>query len=278
MTIAGDGDDGRLRGHRPHRARQLQLPAGRHALGRLLRGALRDRPGHPRLGGRVRAGDGAWRRRGRWSTRARPRPWRAATSRPPAASSTRCSRRSGTRSTCPRRARGTMNNLTIGGAGLHVLRDPRRRPGRLAGRRRALRRPRGDEQHAEHAGRGPRDGLPPARGGVPAAPRLGRRRAPTAAATASSGGPRAGGRRRLGHRRAPRPRARGARGRRRRRPGAHHAQRRSRCRPSGAAPARPATCSASRPPAAGATGPAEASGLRSWAWPRCWRGRGRPAR
>ena len=72
-------------------------------------------------------------------------------------------------------------------ARLHVLRDDRRRPGRVRDGRRPVRRPRGDEQHAQHAGRGARDRLPPARGGLPAAPRLRRRRAPTAAATGSSG-------------------------------------------------------------------------------------------
>ena len=56
---------------------------------------------------------------------------------------------------------------------LHVLRDDRRRPGRLRDGRRPVRRPRRDEQHAQHPGRGARDRLPPARGGLPAAPRLG---------------------------------------------------------------------------------------------------------
>ena len=65
----GGGDDrgrlhdGRFRRHRPHGPRQLQLPARRHPLGGLLRPALPHRPGHPGLGGRVRAGDGARARR-----------------------------------------------------------------------------------------------------------------------------------------------------------------------------------------------------------------------
>ena len=40
---------------------------------------------------------------------------------------------------------------------LDLLRDDRRRPGRLPGRRRSRRHPRGDVEHAEHARRGPRD-------------------------------------------------------------------------------------------------------------------------
>ena len=70
--------------------------------------------------------------------------------------------------------------------GRRLLRDDRRRPGRLPRRRRAERRPRGDEQHAQHAGRGARARVPAADGRVLAAPRLGRRRARTAAATAWS--------------------------------------------------------------------------------------------
>ena len=69
---------------------------------------------------------------------------------------------------------------------LHLLRDARRRPGGLPGRRRPERRARGDVEHAEHADRG-------ARAGVPAAGRAstrcgGARAAPgaTAAATAWS--------------------------------------------------------------------------------------------
>ena len=67
---------------------------------------------------------------------------------------------------------------------LHLLRDARRRPGRLPGRRRPERGARGDVEHAEHAGRGARARVPAARGGVLGAARLGRRRRATAAATA----------------------------------------------------------------------------------------------
>ena len=73
---------------------------------------------------------------------------------------------------------GTMNNLTLGDEPLLLLRDARRRPGRVRGRGRPERRARGDEQHAQHADRGARARIPGARGRVRAAPRLGRRRAP----------------------------------------------------------------------------------------------------
>ena len=98
---------------------------------------------------------------------------------------------------------------------VHLLRDARRRPGRVPGRRRAERRARRDEQHAQHAGRGARARVPAARRRVRAAARVGRRRARTAAATASS----ARSRRSsdddlLAHHRAPAPRAAGRRRRR----------------------------------------------------------------
>ena len=149
-----------------------------------------------------------------------------------------------------------MNNLTLGGAGLHLLRDPGRRPGRLARRRRPVGRARGDEQHAQHAGRGARDGLSAARRGLPAAARDGRRRAPTAAATASSGGcalladAEASV---IAERRAARPVGPGRR--RRRRPGPDHPQRRA-AAGQVARPAPPAgTSSGSRRRAGAATAP-----------------------
>ena len=73
---------------------------------------------------------------------------------------------------------GTMNNLTLGNDALHLLRDARRRPGRLRRRRRAERRPRGDVEHAQHADRGARARVPAAGGRVLAAARLRRGRAP----------------------------------------------------------------------------------------------------
>ena len=68
---------------------------------------------------------------------------------------------------------------------LHLLRDPRRGPGGLPRRRRPLGRARRDEQHAQHAGRGARAGVPAARARAIAAPRLRRGRCATAAATGS---------------------------------------------------------------------------------------------
>ncbi len=65
-----------------------------------------------------------------------------------------------------------------GNGGVHVLRDARRRPGRLPGRRRAERRPRRDVQHAQHAGRGARARVPAARRAPRDPARIGRRRAP----------------------------------------------------------------------------------------------------
>ncbi len=69
---------------------------------------------------------------------------------------------------------------------VHVLRDARRRPGRVPRRRRALGRARDDVEHAHDAGRGARARLPAAGSPPRAAARLRRRRPSTAAATASS--------------------------------------------------------------------------------------------
>ena len=60
---------------------------------------------------------------------------------------------------------------------LHLLRDARRRPGRVPRRRRPERRARRDEQHAQHAGRGARARVPAARD---ASTRCGAARAATA--------------------------------------------------------------------------------------------------
>ncbi len=59
--------------------------------------------------------------------------------------------------------------------GLHLLRDARRRPGSMPGRRRPERDPRRDVEHAQHAGRGARGGVPPARAGAGDPPRQRRR-------------------------------------------------------------------------------------------------------
>ena len=73
---------------------------------------------------------------------------------------------------------------------LRLLRDARRRPGRVRGRRRPERRARGDEQHAQHPGRGARARVPAARGRVLGAARL---RAARAAPRRRRRGARGGG-------------------------------------------------------------------------------------
>ncbi len=96
---------------------------------------------------------------------------------------------------------------------LRLLRDARRRPGRVPGRRRPERRARRDVEHAQHAGRGARARVPAAGGPLRAAPRLRRRRE---APRRRRRRPRAGGARRhavLAAHRAPPPRPAG-RGRR----------------------------------------------------------------
>ena len=76
---------------------------------------------------------------------------------------------------------------------LHLLRDPRRRPGRLRGRRRPERRARGDVEHPQHAHRGARARVPPAGGRVRPPARLRRGGSP---AWRRRGDSRAGGARR----------------------------------------------------------------------------------
>ena len=60
----------------------------------------------------------------------------------------------------PAQGQGTMNNFTLAGEDVDLLRDDRRRPGRLPGRRRAERDPRRDVEHAQHPGRGVRGRVP----------------------------------------------------------------------------------------------------------------------
>ena len=154
-----------LRQRRPAR-RQPQLPARRHALGLLLRRARADRPRHPAERRRLPADRGARARRARCSTRARRR-------RSSAGNVETSSRVADLVLAAFGRAlgQGTMNNLTLGNERLHLLRDDRRRAGRVPGRRRPERRARRDEQHAQHADRGARAGVPAARDGVRAAAR-----------------------------------------------------------------------------------------------------------
>ena len=172
---AAEGDLG-LRGNRAPTRRQPELPARGHAVGLLLRRALPDRPRCTRLGRRLRSGHGAC--AGRIACQRRP---------------TRRGRRRQRRNLQPHRRR-RLRRLRRGdrragpGPGideqrdarqqpLHLLRDDRRRPGRLPGRRRAVRRARRDVEHALDADGGARARLPdPGRATRPA-PRL-RRRGP----------------------------------------------------------------------------------------------------
>ncbi len=115
---------------------QPQLPAGGDAVGVLVCGAGAHRPRHPALGGRLPSGRGD--RAGGLAAE------RQATRRPTAPLPAVAA---GNVETSSRVAdlvlgafgralgQGTMNNLTLGNDGLRLLRDARRRPGRLRGSR-----------------------------------------------------------------------------------------------------------------------------------------------
>ena len=90
------------------------------------------------------------------------------------------------RAPVPAQGQGTMNNLTLAGDDVHLLRDARRRPGRLPRRRRPQRDPRRDVEHPQHPGRGAGDRVPAARARALAATRQRRRGPPRAAARGSS--------------------------------------------------------------------------------------------
>ena len=147
---AGDGrrraaDAGLRRQRRPARG-QPQLPARGDPLGLPVRGARADRPGHPADGRRLPPDRGA-RPRGLACSTPAPAPRsRRATSRPPRAWPTSCSAPSAARS-----GSGHDEQPDARQRALLLLRDARRRPGRVRGRRRAERGARRDEQHAQHA-------------------------------------------------------------------------------------------------------------------------------
>ena len=128
---------------------------------------------------------------------------------------------------------GTMNNVTLGAdaerghARLHVLRDARRRPGRVRRRGRAERRARRDVQHAQHPGRGARARVPAARRAPRDPPRLGRGRRPARRRRDPARARGAHGDVLRAHHRAPAPRAARRRRRRARRARAQPAQRRA---------------------------------------------------
>ena len=171
LTRDGRGDELTLdfTGRAAQHDGQPQLPAGGHALGLLVRRARAHRPRHPAERRRlpadhVVAPEGS-----------------LLNARPPAAVV------AGNVETSSRVAdlvlaafgralgQGTMNNVMLGTDDVHVLRDARRRPGRVRGRRRPERRARRDVQHAQHAGRGARAGVPAARPRVRDAARQRRR-------------------------------------------------------------------------------------------------------
>ncbi len=186
-TGRGRGDHARLQRERAAARWQPELPAARDPVRLLLRPARADRPGRARLLGRLPAADGD-------------RSGGLAPERAPACRGGGGQRRDLLACGGPRARRlrpgprpGHDEQPDARQRPLHLLRDARRRPGRVPGRRRAERGPRGDVEHAQHSARGAREGVPAARGRVRAPAGLGRR----------------GGAARRGRRRA---RARGARG------------------------------------------------------------------
>ena len=175
VTIAGDERRHRLRRHRTAARREPELPARGHALGLLLRRALPDRPGPPRLGRRVRA-------RVRC---ARPRA-RLVNARPPAAvaaGNVETSSRIvdvlfaafGQAVAVPAQGQGTMNNLTLGNDRFTYYETIGGGQGACPGRGRPVGGPRRDVEHAHHPGRGARARVPAPGRAARAAARLRRR-------------------------------------------------------------------------------------------------------
>ena len=175
----------RLRRNGSAARREPQLPAFGHALGVLLRRPLPDRSRPALLGRRLRARLGV-----RAGGLARQRP------------AAGCCRRGERRDLLPdrrlplRRTRGRGPGPRAGPGddeqpharqrALHLLRNPRRRPGRVPRLGRAFGSACDTVKHTDYSGRGPRGRVPAPRRAALASNRLGRRRDASAAATESS--------------------------------------------------------------------------------------------
>ena len=185
-------DRHRLRGHRAPVRGQPELPARRHALRLLLRRALPHRPRPPGVGRRLRARDRA---RSRGLARQRALTGRRRRREHGDVEPDHRRRLRRVLQGDPRARTGAGNDEQHGPRKrpLHVLRDDRRRPGRLPVGGRAVGRACRDVEHLQHAGRGARARVPAPRRALRAASRIGR----------SGDAPR----RRRRHPRAPHPRA-----------------------------------------------------------------------
>ena len=183
-TVRGDSLELDFDGQRRADRGQPQLPALGDQGGLLLRRARRLRPGRAALGRRLAPGHGerpggvaaqrAAARRRRRRQRRDLEPGRRPRLRGPGGLRPGRRQRPGDDEQPDARRRG-----------LDLLRDDRRRPGRLSRRRRTERRARRDVEHAQHADRGARDRLSGAGHRALGAARQRRRRADTAAATGS---------------------------------------------------------------------------------------------
>ena len=174
VTVDGDAIEIDFAGTAAAVRRKPQLPTRRHALGLLLRRALPDGAGPPRLRRRLRSGLGA-----RTEGLARQRT---------VARGGRGREHGDVEPHHRRRVRRVLEGDSRAGAGsgddeqrrrrqrpLRLLRDGRRRSGRLSRRGRAVGRPRRDVEHVQHAGGGARARVPPPRRAVRAALGLRRR-------------------------------------------------------------------------------------------------------